>query len=82
MTTTDNTTPITFDTSFDSPAATTATVAPLAITPADAERTRLRHDIMQCCLANELTITADLWFRLIFLSDAGLRCVARELNIK
>ena len=51
-------------------------------TTSDAECTRLRDEIMQCCLANDVPITTDLWFRLIFLTEAGLRGVARELNIK
>lgn len=43
---------------------------------------RLRQEIMVCWKANGIVITGELWFFLIFRTEAELRQIASELNIK
>jgi hypothetical protein len=41
----------------------------------------LRHEIMTTIRANNLNISADFWFMLIFRTEVQLRGIARELHI-
>lgn len=45
-------------------------------------RERLRHEIMLAMRANGTPVTGLMWLGLIFMSEAGLRGVARELCIR
>ena len=42
----------------------------------------LRHDIMNVIKANNLEVTGDTWFMLIFRTESELKKIARELHIK
>ena len=43
---------------------------------------RLRQEIMLCMAADELPVTGDFWFQLIFLSRSSLLAKAQELGIQ
>lgn len=51
-------------------------------TAQETRETALRHDIMNAIKANGHAITGELWLNLAFLTEAGLKSVARDLNIK
>lgn len=42
----------------------------------------LRHSIMECVKANNLPVTGDFWFMLVFRTESQLRQIAFELGIQ
>lgn len=42
----------------------------------------MRHEIMLCVKANQLPVTGDFWFMLIFRTEAELVSICHELNIR
>lgn len=42
---------------------------------------QMRHAIMENVIANELEVTSDLWFSLIFRTDAELLQICKEMRI-
>ena len=42
----------------------------------------LRHEIMTTIKANNMEVTGDFWFALIFRTESELKKLARELHIK
>lgn len=52
------------------------------MTKADQRKQALRQDIMNAIIkANGIEVTGDMWFALVFRSEAELKAIARELHI-
>lgn len=43
---------------------------------------RLRHEIMIKVKANNLPVTGEFWFMLVFRTESELKQIARDLNIR
>lgn len=41
----------------------------------------LRQEIMLCMKANNLTVTGEFWFMLIFRTEQQLKAIARDLHL-
>lgn len=49
---------------------------------ADQRKQALRHSIMTVLQANNVPVTGDFWFALVFRTESELKKIARELHIK
>lgn len=47
----------------------------------DQRKQALRQDIMNAIKANGIEVTGDMWFALVFRSEAELKAIARELHV-
>ena len=45
------------------------------------KKTALRHAIMTNVQANNIPVTGDFWFMLVFRTESELRQIAREMHI-
>lgn len=52
------------------------------MTKADQRKQALRHAIMTVMQANNVPVTGDFWFALVFRTETELKKLARELHIK
>jgi hypothetical protein len=52
------------------------------MTKADQHKQALRHSIMNTIKTNNVPITGDFWFALIFRTESELKSIARELYIQ
>lgn len=52
------------------------------MTKAEQRKQALRHDIMTVLQANNIPVTGDFWFALVFRTESELKKIARELHIK
>lgn len=43
--------------------------------------TRLRQEILICMKANGIRVTGEVWLTLVFMDEAALAAIARELHI-
>ena len=48
----------------------------------DRRKQALRHDIMLALKANNVQVTGDFWFALVFRTEAELKKIAGDLHIK
>ena len=52
------------------------------MTKAEQRKQALRHSIMTVMQANNVPVTGDFWFALVFRTETELKQIARELHIK
>jgi len=52
------------------------------MTKTEQRKQALRHSIMTVMQANNVPVTGDFWFALVFRTESELKQIARELHIK